>query len=271
MIKNILSILLFGVALQSAQAHENLLTVADAINISGKEGMLAQRIAKAYLFKTFGTDPLQADKEINTSLILFDENLRLLKEFALSPELVASMEKIETTSKEFKDLASHVTNKEGAIKMLSMNTAILEACTKLQESLITYALTLPGKGLAQDVREQWYDLIRQSGKQRMLSQRGALYYAAYYWNLDNTNSKIEFEKAITDFQQTLSVLLTSTINTPEIDALLSPAIEEWKVVRESYNKCITKELTPETLLKSSTAILSFMDKCTGAYAQLYPN
>lgn len=67
----------------------------DAINKAGRQRMLSQRAANAYMTLALQAQPAQAEKILSQSMSLFDRQLVELKAFAPSPAIRDTYVKLE--------------------------------------------------------------------------------------------------------------------------------------------------------------------------------
>ena len=57
------------------------LSIGSAVNLSGKQRMLTQRMAKTFIYMGMNINAEAANKERTASMILFEENLRALMSY----------------------------------------------------------------------------------------------------------------------------------------------------------------------------------------------
>ena len=76
-------------------AQTTTVALGTLINIAGKQRMLTQRMAKDFVFKAVGTMPEQAQKELNSSVVLFEEGLKLLQANAYNADIKSKLDREE--------------------------------------------------------------------------------------------------------------------------------------------------------------------------------
>jgi Type IV pili methyl-accepting chemotaxis transducer N-term len=267
--------LLFSMAISFSAIAQPTLSLGQMINIAGKQRMLTQRMAKALVYKAMNVNAEQATKEIASSIVTFDENLRNLKLSApndLTRNRFAREEEVWNLYKAQFVAEPSRTDAQGVIKN---STWILNVCEEAVQELVNYGKQA-GKTTNQDVSasaEEIAALISQTGKMRMQLQRMTLFYAVYFWDLDATG--LQQARAASDgIQATLLNITTSENNDLGVDDAISDVIREWQVVREmcsSKNNCIDfekKNMPPAQMYEVSNKVLVKVDKIVQAYSNL---
>jgi hypothetical protein len=101
-----------------------------------------------------------------------------------------------------------------------------------------------------------------------------MYYGAYFSDCGDPQSNLKALKAAGEaIQASLSLLMTSDINTSEIDDSLSDLIIEWHEIEERCTKdnCLTfenKQMDPKQMFSVCNKMLSKVDKTAGMYSKL---
>ena len=149
-----------------------------ATNISGKQRMLSQRIAKVFLVRKAGAHSPELSKEYNSSIQLFTRNLSILESNSKnsSSKIKASIKKEQMQWNLFKSKLQTPTSTVSEIISLSNNLLIKSNNLVLAiEEESKYNNEFNNNTSNDQLR---VETINLSGKQRMLSQRLCLYYAA---------------------------------------------------------------------------------------------
>jgi Type IV pili methyl-accepting chemotaxis transducer N-term len=248
------------------------LSLGASVNISGKQRMLTQRMAKAYMYIGMGVNLETASKEKANSIILFEENLKSLLNFTPTEKLKSALQKEETLWKEYKKLITSEVTKENARQILETNTTILNACDEVVKLYVEYAgsLNKEVEGVSGAIIAE---NINTSGRQRMLSQRLTFYYAAYVWGIAESATALRLKNLAEFLQQNFSKLITSEVNTSEIDDAMAGVVGDWREIEEKCVKdnCFTfenKGVEVGKMYAFSTSVLGKMDKITAMYAKL---
>lgn len=247
-----LSIAGYGVA--------QVINLNDAINKAGRQRMLSQRVAKAYLASGQGIVPERAQEILGASMALFDRQLVELKAFAPNPEIKGTYGQLEGLWGEYKvALVGQAPRRENAAVLIDLDSKVLALANKgtLQLEQVS------GKPLGK--------LVNVAGRQRMLSQRIAKFYLALAWKAAVPNAQAELDKARAEFVTALDVLANAPEATAQIKQEIELARTQWVFYEAALAQRAGETATPErsaNVFLSSENILSVMDKVTGLYAKL---
>lgn len=194
------------------------LAPAAAINTAGRERMLTQRAAKAYLMLALQIDPARARTILDDSVARFDAQFALLAAGATSPELRAAHRLLAQRWSAYRAVLAASPSREGAREVYVLSEDTEGAAHRLT---LTIERT---QGTPVD------RLVNIAGRQRMLAQRMAKYalFAAYQVQPDAARMELTLARA--QFSPALRQLERAP-GDDEIRAQLARLDAEWNVYR----------------------------------------
>lgn len=250
--KKIITIMLFfAVFLASAQT----ISVGTAINKAGKQRMLCFKIAKNYLSIGSGVKTEESLREIDDAASTFNENYSDLMIFIKDKETKIVMEEIGKIWTKFRLKVLNTPEENDASALISEANALAGMCNIVVDKVVA------NSGLKAAV------LPNICGKERMLSQKMAMYFMASYWKIPYAGLNKELADTIASFEINLNMLLTSTSNTDEINTILKLQKDEWTFLKKSYDLTAESQM-PSSVLSSSNLMLKNFDRATGLYEKL---
>lgn len=232
--------------------------LSDAINKAGRQRMLAQRMAKAYLCVGQQVQVTAATKALDQSMALFDRQLVELKAFVPVGAVRDTYLQLESQWSTYKALLVGAAPSEpNAVKLLTQDAAMLSLANKGTEQLEQISGKPAGK------------LVNLAGRQRMLSQRMAKYYLAAAWNIDPGSSSLEMAKARAEFVNAMEILHKAPEATAEIKQELVLADAQWIFFDAALKtRPSAGGKGASEVFVSSENLLQVMDKVTGLFARV---
>lgn len=246
------------------------ITYGKAINISGKQRMLSQKMSKAYLLIAQGINDDEIKKELNSSKFIFEKQLQILTTNASSSVIKLSLKKVSELWDEFRILINHPPSYANSLNIINLNTKLLKACHQVVlniESNFNY-----NNQFFQNKNKELVNTINVSGKQRMLSQRLCLYYtASSMFPKKNAEYKKTLKAVYTEFDNVIGNLLISSHNTTEIEEELGTIMSLWEKFQTNQTALTNGELELQEVFKTTNSLTKTFNKITGMYELIANN
>jgi nitrate/nitrite-specific signal transduction histidine kinase len=232
----------------------------DAINKAGRQRMLSQRMAKAYLAVGQRVAAERGQGILGASIALFERQLAELEAFAPTPDIKATYGRLGGAWADYKALlVGQAPARERAPALIELDGKVLALANQGTLQLEQVSGRPVGR------------LVNIAGRQRMLSQRVAKFYLAQAWGASVPNAQAELDKARAEFVAALDLLATAPEATGQIRQELDLARNQWVFFEAALAPRGAGAAGPErstNVFVSSENILSVMDKVTGLYARL---
>ncbi len=195
---------LIGLMATVSAAMADEMTVNSAINKSGRQRMLSQRMTKAYCQIGLNVRRDEARIQLNEALQLFEIQLVELKGFAPTPAIAATLVDVETKWAPFKLVVVKPYSRDGAERLLDLNEELLQTADRVVQLYQEYS----GKPVGR--------LVNVSGRQRMLSQRLAKFYMLRELGFRQPLVIDGLDKVRREFIAAQTELHAASQNTPQI-------------------------------------------------------
>lgn len=261
---SLFTVLILGFTSVQGQKYGNM-TYSDAINVSGKQRMLSQKISKVYMMRLNGATKDATAEEFKASTRLFNKNLISLEENSSnSSEKTKSLIAQEKLQWE-KFLNKFLLNPTDNInKLLVLSNGLLDKCKALVAGIENDATSNSGD-------ENKVKTVNMAGKQRMLSQRLSLYYLASKLNAGKpelTGNQGELKKVFTEMEKSFTTLSVKSLNTDEINKNLDIIKNEFSLITNNKSGFENQTIDTKEILAFSNKVTSTYNTITGLYAKL---
>lgn len=278
-LKSVIVLFLVGIVLSSSntiQAQLNnkfgILDFNKAVNISGKQRMLSQKMSKSYLYLITNPNDKQAKKDLLTSKIIFEKQNGIIRQNANFKSTKDKISRVDRIWKEFKTIVESTPNYDNAKRILDINTDLLKASND-----VVSAVVLEAKGINQSDEEILEDendaekdselkkIINISGRQRMLTQRLGFYYYANQATLKNKNSEQMLRNVYNEIDGAITILLISDFNNTKIEEKLGVAMSKWNTLKDKKEKLFNQGLKLNEMYTLSNELTNAFNEITSLY------
>lgn len=229
------------------------LDASQAINLAGSQRMLSQRIVKAYcqigLNEVYG----EPQRQIKESIAFFESNMTNLAPFIKEGGTAQVAAEMRQYWADYKVLATGTPSKENARKLYEVSEELLAASQKMVDAIQSPTGVKTGA------------LVSMAGRQRMLSQRMAMFHMLKIWGISDEATEKKAQTAHNEFVAAQSQLLKEPRNTPAISKNLEMVANSLKLLDHSLK---SHEGLTYTVATTSEKMLKTMDEVTRAYTAL---
>lgn len=278
--KSITVLLVLAVMLISpaANAQEEdkfgVMSFNKAVNVSGKQRMLTQKMAKSYIYLYLKPTDSKAKRDLLTSKIIFEKQNNILNQNAGSALTKNKIEEVEELWADFKSvLDDNKANYLNVKKILEQNTELLRATNNTVSAVINESkIASQNTGnLFEDGNEQDAELkniINTAGRQRMLSQRLALYYFGVAASPKTKELKMTLSNVHKEIDDAITMLLISNFNDSRVDEKLGVAMSKWEILRDNKDKLLDQGFEAEEIYQITNSLTKAFNDITAAYESI---
>ncbi len=244
-----------------------------ATNISGKQRMLSQRIAKIYLLRLAGANGSEVNSEYNSSLQLFQRNLIILETNSKKSSLKvrAALKKEKEQWRTFKTIIENRSN-SNLNNVMNASNELLKRCHSLVlaiEEDSKYSKEFSNESSGDQIK---VETVNISGKQRMLAQRLCLYYTACrVFKKEKLNSKglcVQVENIYKEMNNSLNSLLINDLNTFTIEQKIGEVLTLFNQIEDNKRDFFNNKIPLSKIMILSNKITNLYNVITGQYSSL---
>lgn len=245
-------------ASRAAVASSGTITLSAAINKAGRQRMLSQRMAKAWLMLDMDVLPERARPILKQSMALFESQLAELGSLMPSEEVKRSLAQLGEEWRAYKAVLGTAPSADGAKRLFDANEKVLA---------LAHGLTLGYEKLAATPAGR---LVNLAGRQRMLSQRMAKFYLFRQAGVNTAVDQSELDKARREFTAAHATLLAAPQNTGPIRTELDLVGQQWMFFQVALDAqgAADQPRSSAAVATTSERILEQMENAVGLYERL---
>lgn len=235
-------------------AWQGRMTENDAIDKAGMQRMLSQRILKTYCELGMGEELATSPEQLRQAVNLFEANLLQLESSPADATVKDSLSRVREAWVPYRELAMKAPGKDGARQMLEISHKLLPLTHEVVVKMEQGAGTATGR------------LVNVAGRQRMLSQRMAMFYLLRLWGVGGADEDAMADTAAKEYAAGLKELRAFGGNTREMVALLDNLERAYQLLLKARaDKAGNLSFLIAT---TSERMLDDADQLTGLYAAL---
>lgn len=262
--------LITNVVLGQEASKYGALSYNKAVNISGKQRMLTQRMGKIYLYLLTNPNDLKAKRDLKITKIIFEKQNNILGKNTSSELTKVRIKEVKDTWEKYKKFLASEPNNDDAVKIINTNSTILKYANNVVNAII---LESKGKldsndSFIEEEDSELKQIINKSGRQRMLSQRLALYYFANKPGLKTPKSERNLKSVFTELDNALNDLLISNFNNDRIDEALGEVSALWETIKTNEDRLFKQGYADLEMYNLSNKLTKTFNKITNYYEKV---
>ncbi len=255
MFKNCMSALLMITALALSGPAAAQLSPGEAMNMTGLQRSLVQRMTKNYLMIGADVRVDTASRQLEESVAQFDNAYQALNEYAPTPESKAKLAEIGQTWTTFRQQVTAQPDQAQAAAMLANSERLLKESQELTDMMANHVGAMGG-------------VVNRSGWARVQSQRIAMLYMAKAWQVQAPDLDAKLDTAVADFDSILKELEANPAPNEQVATSLRRVRANWAFNLKGIALPATSAFVPTSITVSTDSLFRHMNELTRLYAGL---
>lgn len=255
MLKHYLSALFLIAAALLATPASAQLAPGEAMNMTGLQRSLVQRMTKNYLMIGAQVRPDAAARQLQETVMQFDSAQQALSAYASSTESQAKLNEIGAAWSHFREQVTAVPSQTQAISLLADSEQLLQLSQQLTELIASQA-------------GEMGTIVNRSGWARVQSQRIAMLYMAKAWQVQAPELDARLDAAVQELEGVLAELEARGAANDEIATALRRARANWAFTLKGIDLHGESNFVPTSITVSTDTLFRHMNELTRLYAGL---
>jgi nitrate/nitrite-specific signal transduction histidine kinase len=225
-------------------ADSDTAAVSAAINKAGRQRMLIQRMAKAWVMIGLGVQPERGRTILDESLVRFEGQLTDLNSFAPSEDVRRALTQLERAWQAYRAALRTAPNRQHALAVYDHSEIAQEAAHRLT---LAYEKTSGASA---------HRLVNIAGRQRMLSQRLAKFWLFQAWDVNVIAARMELNFAGAEFASGMRQLHGTAGTSPAIGRVVEQLDRDWI----AYQGALAEKRDTATMRRSAPEVVELSER-----------
>lgn len=255
MLRKYLSALLILAAVLFSVPASAQLSAGEAMNMTGLQRSLVQRMTKNYLMIGADVRVDVATRQLQETVSQFDNAYKALSEYAPTPESKAKLVEIGQNWSTFRTQVTAKPTQVDAVSVLANSEVLLKQSQELTDLIAAQVGAIGG-------------VVNRSGWARVQSQRIAMLYMAKAWHVQAPDLDAKLDIAVADFESIMKELEARGAPNDKVATALRRARAHWAFTLKGIDLHTNSEFVPTSITVSTDSLFRHMNELTRLYAGL---
>jgi hypothetical protein len=231
------------------------LSDSEAMNMTGLQRSLTQRMAKNYLMLGADVRVDAAQRQLQETIERFDASHKALTAYAPTAEIKAALARIDGTWASYRQQLEAKPEQARAAQMLATSEELLQQTQTVSD--------LMGKHLGAMGAS-----VHRTGWARVQTQRIAMLYMAKSWQVQAPDLDAKLDKAVSDFETILKELEARGAPSEEIAATQRRVRANWGFTLKGIDLHASQGFVGTAITISTDSLFRHLNELTRLYAGL---